>query len=122
MCIAQILEENNAFKAEVVNLKRESPFYPQLLMKNKKGQELVISTLIRKSKDGIWYSIHLILRIQNPVGSGCAEVLLQKVMATAYNLILFYQITERDEICPIQISEEERLARPITPPKNIKSN
>ena len=108
MCIEEIIEANNRLKGEIEYLRKISPYYPKVLLKNTLSEEIIATTLIRKKYDGKWYDVHLIQRAVVPIGEN-AEDLIEKVMGYAYRIILFHRVSDMDSLSKIQISEEERL-------------
>ena len=109
MCIDVILREHAELHKEIRRLRDISPFYPQILMQYKDNDELVMSSNIRKEWQGTWYSVLLVQRnlLNDDVKE---ESCFGRFIAEAYKIILFYKINGQfEEICPIQISEAERL-------------
>jgi hypothetical protein len=109
MCVDVILAENAKLQAEIKRLREVSPFYPQILRTFKNNEEFIMSSNIRKEWEGRWYSVLLVRRasmLHNWVEADC----LARFIAEAYKIILFYKVNGQfEEVCPIQISEEERL-------------
>lgn len=109
MCIAEILQANKEFQDETARLREISPFYPQILRQLKPNGEYVMSSNIRKEWHGKWYNVLLAQRtIMNKTIT--EDMCFARFIAEAYKIILFYRVNgQYEEICPIQISEEERL-------------
>jgi hypothetical protein len=109
MCIDEILFQNQKLQWEIQKLRNISPFYPQILRQLKPDGEYVMSSNIRKEWQGTWYSVLLVQRTQmnNTITE---DMCFSRFIAEAYNIILFYKINGQfEEVCPIQISESERL-------------
>jgi hypothetical protein len=109
MCMSEILMENAKLHAEIRKLRDISPFYPQILRQLKPDGEYVMSSNIRKEWQGTWYSVLLVQRTRMNE-TVTEDMCFARFIAEAYNIILFYKINGQfEEVCPIQISESERL-------------
>lgn len=101
--------EHQKLHDEIRKLRDISPFYPQILRQLKPDGEYVMSSNIRKEWQGTWYSVLLAQRtVMNKTIT--EDMCFARFIAEAYNIILFYKVNGQfEEVCPIQISEVERL-------------
>ncbi|HYD90410.1 MAG TPA: hypothetical protein VEA37_02860 [Flavobacterium sp.] len=106
--IKNAIEFTNSRALTLSRLKQISPYYPEYF-KSFENNQLLLSTLIRKQKDGIWHTVHLVKEfILEPVELEKAYDIFN---STAYSIINLHIITDRDKIDQLQISEEERLKK-----------
>ena len=123
MCIDKIIEENRRFQEQIAWMKKHSPIYPQIQMKNTESEEIVAFTSIRKEHEGKWYLWLLVQRANIPIG-GNAEDLIERVMLHAYNMLILGKVDTKCThlsgepvftLDPDQTPETERLMKIINP-------
>jgi hypothetical protein len=121
-------EFNNMIKAKVENhhnfvaqLKKDSPYWPQVLYREKESEfqgkgttEQYISTLVRIKRNDVWYSIHCVeSALMETAGIHYWKFLAMKMNSSVYGIQLFYQVNIEMPDGPIpdekQIEETERL-------------
>lgn len=62
MCIDKIIEENRRFQEQIAWMKKHSPIYPQIQMKNTESEEIVAFTSIRKEHEGRTIILDVLIR------------------------------------------------------------
>lgn len=77
-----------------------------------KEDGIVLETIIRKQKEGIWYDLHIkeymVLKESEPNMNNLSEM-NKRFLRAVYNKIIFYKIDENYEKSECQLSEEDRL-------------
>lgn len=106
--MSKILKENKKFDRIVSELKKESDYYPQVLVK-RYGSTLYSSTLVRINRDNKWYVVHCIESIV-PTKDVTEKHLMLKMMESVYEIMFLYKTTGVfEEVDGLQQSEVDRL-------------
>lgn len=109
--IAKILNEASHFEQMVSRLKKESGYYPNVIMLDHftDGRlEKYASTLVRIQRSGKWYAIHCVESII-PNSTVSESHLLLRMMDSVYKIQSLYILQPNDKLDAIQISEFERM-------------
>lgn len=118
----KFVEKDAAIKNRIAELKKESGYYPKVLIKPYREigfvTELYASTLVRIERDGIWYIVHCVEWIV-PNSQTVVSNLLLRLMDSVYKIQCLYKIPNNvvnfngvpiHDIDLLQISEIERLS------------
>lgn len=106
--IKNVVEFTNNRAMTISRLRKESPYYPEYF-KIHEGNQLLLSSLIRKQKDGVWHTVHLVKEfVINPLEF---EKAIEMFHSDAYTIIQLHIVFERDEVDKLQITEEERIKK-----------
>ena len=103
----------NSFPQRVAALKKESPYYPDVIIREYEGKcpdfnEMYISTLVRIKRNDVWCTVHC-------VESGSiteyltVKDLLTRIQHSAYKIEHLHRICGLEDIDGSQKSEEDRL-------------
>ena len=113
----RILDSAKEFQDIIAELKKESNFYPQVLIKEYPNQNplfkhkvvIYASTLVRIERDGKWYVVHCVESIV-PTDIVGERNLLLKFIDSVYSIQLLYKVTGIfEDVDSSQIDEIERL-------------
>lgn len=113
--VTKILRGAESFKERVAQLKKESPYYPDIVVKeypdnsSPYGKIAFASTLVRIEREGIWYTVHCVesvmLSPNYPV-----DFLYTRLMDSVHKIQHLYIVgSGHEDVDPLQISELERL-------------
>lgn len=115
----EIIHKAEVFKAIIGQLKKESFYYPRILIKRYANENpsfeneftIYASTLVRIERDKKWYIVHCVESIV-PTQSVNETCLLLKLMQSVHNIQVNYHITGQfEDLDTLQQSEPERLLR-----------
>lgn len=127
--ISEFIHRANSFKAIIAELKKESSYYPSVLIKYydsgigmdfrdsvEESKACYVSTLLRIEREGVWYVVHC---VESIISNEMVDEmnLLKRFMASVYQIQFLYQIpnfTDPDgiplqDVDRIQQSEVDRL-------------
>ena len=110
----KILNEAGLFRPRISELKKDSHYYPSILIREypvdhpKYKKEIYASSLIRIKRDGIYYTIHCVEYIRK-TGNTTESDLLLKFMVSAYNIMYLHKIGVYDDVDTLQTDEYTRL-------------
>ena len=111
--LRKILRDNETFINRVASLKKESPYYPSVIVReyerhHEPYNEIYISTLVRIERDGVWYVVHCLESGVETEYFNTEDILMQ-LQQSAYKIQHLYKLCGHEEIDKIQKSEKERL-------------
>lgn len=89
--MGEILKENEEFKRIVSELKKESDYYPQVLVK-RYGSTLYSSTWVRINRNNAWYLVHCVESIM-PTKTVTERHLLLRMMESVHKITYLYKVT-----------------------------
>ena len=114
MSTQKILNEVELFKQRISELKKDSHYYPSVLIREypvdqpKYKKEIYASSLIRIKRNGVYYTVHCVESIIETENTTESDLLI-KFMGYAYNIMYLYKIGAYDDVDPSQSDEETRL-------------
>lgn len=114
------IHEAYSFEKRISKLKRESNYYPSILIKEYPNDNpiyhkvIFASTLVRINRNDKWYIVHCVENII-PTKVVDREELLLKIMKSVHKIQHLYQITGLyEDVDSLQESEVERISKITT--------
>ena len=115
----KIIKEAMSFKQRILELKRDSSYYPSILIReypndhSKYKKVIFASTLVRIKRNGKYYIVHSVESIINTPNITKTELLL-KLIDSVHKITHLYNLTcKYDNIDILQEDEEIRLIKTL---------
>jgi len=109
MDLQKVVNEAKDFRILIDELKKISPYYPNVIRMEADDKQVYFSTKVRKDFDGKWYYIHCVERIKPNRQYGeidCLKYLMRRV----YEIQYLYVLSGMEDVDELQISEIERIS------------